>query len=290
MSQSGTYGAGGGGGGALNTLTGNAGGPVGPDGGGNIDIVGAGGVTVTGNAGTNTLTITAGASNLTFNTDGTPAVSAGGVIEITGDGGNISTNGATNVVSLNFAASPDFPGTVTVGTALIVSPFGAGLVQSNGGGTLSSSNGGNGQVLIGGGAAPVWSNLTPGGGISITNAANSITISSTGGGLTWSTIAAGAQNLAVNNGYIANNAGGVTFTLPAAATVGSTIKITALSAGGFTIAQNAGQQIRFGVASTSVGVAGSLASTAANDSLEMVCVITNTTWMVLSAVGNFNLM
>ena len=58
MSQSGSYNTGGGGGGGIITLTGNAGGAVGPDGGGNINVLGAGDVTVTGNPGTNTLTIT----------------------------------------------------------------------------------------------------------------------------------------------------------------------------------------------------------------------------------------
>jgi hypothetical protein len=42
----------------IQTITGNVGGAVGPDGGGNVDFVGAGTVTVTGNPGTNTLTIT----------------------------------------------------------------------------------------------------------------------------------------------------------------------------------------------------------------------------------------
>ncbi len=50
-------------------LTGNSGGPVMPDGGGNINIVGSGDITVTGNPGTNTLTISdsgvAGVSSVT---------------------------------------------------------------------------------------------------------------------------------------------------------------------------------------------------------------------------------
>ncbi len=47
----------GGGGGTLDSLTGNAGGPVGPDGSNNINVIGAGAIIVTGNPGTNTLTI-----------------------------------------------------------------------------------------------------------------------------------------------------------------------------------------------------------------------------------------
>lgn len=52
--------SGGGGGGGVETLTGNTGGPVGPDGSDNINIIGTGAITVSGNAGTNTLTISSG--------------------------------------------------------------------------------------------------------------------------------------------------------------------------------------------------------------------------------------
>lgn len=57
MSQITTFGSGGGGGGTVITLTGNTGGLVGPDISGNIDIVGTGNITVAGNAGTHTETI-----------------------------------------------------------------------------------------------------------------------------------------------------------------------------------------------------------------------------------------
>jgi hypothetical protein len=58
MSQSGlASGSGGGGGGSVLFLEGNTGGAIGPTGGGIINVVGAGTITVSGNAGTNTLTI-----------------------------------------------------------------------------------------------------------------------------------------------------------------------------------------------------------------------------------------
>lgn len=292
MSQAGTYLVGGGGGGGVVSLEGNIGGPVGPNGGGTIFVVGAGGVSVAGNAGTNTLTITAGASNLTFNTDGLPATSAGGVINLIGDAVNISTDGTgPNTVKVALANSPNIAGSLTVGTTLTVSGLGLGVVQSSATGLFSSSAGTNGQVLIGRNAlAPVWANLTPGAGISITNASGAITITSTGGGLAWSTITGATQNLAGNNGYIANNAGGVAFLLPALATPGTLMKITTINAGGFTVTQNAGQEIHLGVATTTNGVTGFLQSTANYDSIELVCTVTNTTWTVLNAVGNFNLL
>lgn len=58
MSQSGiASGSGGGGGGDILFLEGNTGGAIGPTGGGIINIIGAGTITVSGNAVTNTLTI-----------------------------------------------------------------------------------------------------------------------------------------------------------------------------------------------------------------------------------------
>jgi hypothetical protein len=58
----------GGSGGGVATLTGNSGGAVGPDGSGNINVIGGSGTTVSGNAGTNTLTITLSAASFTWNT------------------------------------------------------------------------------------------------------------------------------------------------------------------------------------------------------------------------------
>lgn len=53
-------GTGGSGGGTVDTLSGNSGGPIGPDGSNNINIVGSGAISVSGNPMTNTLTITSG--------------------------------------------------------------------------------------------------------------------------------------------------------------------------------------------------------------------------------------
>lgn len=57
MSQMGSYIIKGGGPGVVDTLTGNTGGPVGPDGSDNINIIGTSPISVAGNPGTNTLTI-----------------------------------------------------------------------------------------------------------------------------------------------------------------------------------------------------------------------------------------
>lgn len=144
----------------------------------------------------------------------------------------------------------------------------------------------DGQILIGAtGTAPVLQTITAGTGISITNATHSITISNTGS-FGWIETTGTSASMSINTGYIANNAGLVTFTLPATAALGSVIKLTGKGAGGWTIAQNASGQINFGSSSTTVGVTGSLSSTLQFDSVELVCITADNIWNVLSSVGN----
>lgn len=141
----------------------------------------------------------------------------------------------------------------------------------------------NGQLVIGStGATPVAAVLTGSSGITITNGAGSINISGGGSGYSWTEVTGVTQAMAVDSGYIANNAGLVTLTLPAIAVVGDTVIVQGKGAGGFLIAQNAGQVINYGSSPTTVGVGGSLASTNQWDSVELLCVTANTTWAVLT--------
>jgi hypothetical protein len=144
-------------------------------------------------------------------TDAGTAVPAANSITIHG-GSNINTSGAGHTVTVNLNNSVAVSGSltagttvtagttitatggnivatvgnitagavITAGTGLTVSNFTAGVVQSNAAGVFSSTNGSNGQVLIGGGAAPIWTTITAGNNIIVTNAANSITIATTG--------------------------------------------------------------------------------------------------------------
>lgn len=109
------------------------------------------------------------------------------------------------------------------------------------------------------------------------------------GGTTWNVVTTTSQAIAVNNGYISNNASLVTMTLPATAAVGTIVEVTGLGAGGWKIAQNALQSINFGSKTTTVGTGGSLASFNQFDSIKLVCVVANTTWNVLSSQGNITI-
>lgn len=143
----------------------------------------------------------------------------------------------------------------------------------------------NGQVWIGStGFNPVNATLTAGTGMSIVNGAGSITLNAAGGGMTWTTVTGTTQAAAVNNGYIANNAGTVTITLPATAAVGSFIAVHGLGAGGWTLAANAGQTIQYGNVATTV--AGSFSSTNQYDTIWVMCMVANTTWSVITSVSS----
>ena len=101
----------------------------------------------------------------------------------------------------------------------------------------------------------------------------------------WSEVTGTSQSMVVNGKYIANNAALVTLTLPVTAAVGATISVQGSGAGGWRVAQNASQIINVGVGATTVGVTGYLQSITRYDSVELVCIVANTTWVVRTAVA-----
>jgi len=110
-----------------------------------------------------------------------------------------------------------------------------------------------------------------------------------GGGITWSEVTGTTQAASVNAGYIANNAGLVTITIPTTAAVGDVVRVTGKGAGGWKIAQNASEIIHFLGTDTTTGTGGSLASTGTYDGVEIVCVVANTEWVVISSMGNITI-
>lgn len=183
----------------------------------------------------------------------------------------------------------------------------SGIVKYDGAGTFSAITVTNHAVLIGGasngitslaltngqlaigstGADPTAATLSAGTGVTIVNGAGTITVNSAGGGLTWSVVTGTTQAAAVNSGYIANNAGVVTVTLPATSAVGDMVAVTGINnATGWKVAQNAGNQIFFGTSSTTSGTGGSLQSTATRDVVWLLCTTVNANWQAVGSVGN----
>ena len=75
------------------------------------------------------------------------------------------------------------------------------------------------------------------------NGAGLTNLPSSGGGITWQNVTGTNQQAQPNTGYLANNAGQVTITLPTSPKVGDIVRVSGVGAGGWKIAQNAGQQI-----------------------------------------------
>lgn len=188
----------------------------------------------------------------------------------------------------------DVTGTLPVGNGGtgVADPTDHSLLVGSGAGAMTELGvASNGQIPIGStGADPVLATLTEGANITITNGAGSITIAASGGGgggITWNEVTGTSQAAAVDNGYICNNAGLVTVTLPSTIAVGESVAITGKGAGKFAIAQNAGQTIYFGSTATTTGAGGSLTSDIQYGAIEILCITADTDFIVRSSVGNF---
>lgn len=131
----------------IETLTGNVGGPVGPTG-NNINIIGAGGVLVTGNPGTSTLTITVSGIATLYTEDVGTATPAGGNLNILGGastaGVNMHTFGSGNTVDIILNDSLFFPNTNGSGTQGVLFWGGNTFVHNFGfGNSYLGANAGN---------------------------------------------------------------------------------------------------------------------------------------------------
>lgn len=205
-----------------------------------------------------------------------------------GTTGKILRSDGTN----NVYSTSTFADTYAVSTILYASSANTvtGLATANSSSLVTSLTGvptwlgplTNGQIVVGStGAIPVAATLTAGPGVSISNGAGSITISGTGSGIGWTEVTGTTQAITADNGYVANNAGVVTFTLPAIAAFGTAISIIGKGAGGWAIAQNANQIIQVGSVASTTGVGGSVASTNRFDSIDLICTTANLIWTTL---------
>ena len=102
----------------------------------------------------------------------------------------------------------------------------------------------------------------------------------------WATVSVNTSMVA-NTNYITISPGGtLQMTLPASIVVGTILRLVGFNATGWVLQQLAGQTVYFGNQSTTPGTGGSIASTNAKDCIELLCVVANTTFVVLSGVGN----
>lgn len=116
-----------------------------------------------------------------------------------------------------------------------------------------------------------------------------------GSGTTWTEVTTTTQTAVANNGYITNNVAQVVVTLPSTATVGNIFLLQGSGAGGWRLSQNASQTIVWdagavaGTNITTAGTGGFLSSSDRYDSVEVMCITTNTGFVVKNSKGNINI-
>ena len=283
-SQTCISGAGGGGGyargifsaatiGASQTVTINAGGTAGTTAGTNG---GAGGsvsvgslISATGGTGG------AGQAASSVNSQAQPA--AGGV----GTGGSFQTTGGPSANGFAFWS----PAMYAPGSG--GSSFFGGGANATIGGTVP----GNAGKSYGGGASGAFSVNGQGaeagaaGAAGIVIITEYISIASLAQYITWSDVTGTSASMLSNHGYIADNVGLVTLTLPATASLGDIIYVIGKGSGLWSIAQNSGQTIHINAASSTTGTGGSAASTSQYNYVQLVCTVANTDFTVMMNEG-----
>lgn len=123
---------------------------------------------------------------------------------------------------------------------------------------------------------PVYFAITATTGFFLGNYGAAVAGGGGGSSMTWSVITAN-QTLAVDNGYFVNGVGALNaLALPAAAAVGKPISVIDVGGNGFTITQGAGQSVIVGTTTTTVGVGGSIQSTALGNRIDLLNWTANT--------------
>lgn len=184
----------------------------------------------------------------------------------------------------NLINSP-FPLSTTKGGSGLSNPTAHSVLISEGSSPFSVVTLSTGDLLGGNtGADPIAYGIFGSTGISVdSSVAGTITISATSG-FVWEVIPDASAEAEPGKGFIPENAGLTTITLPATVDVGAVFSVQGKSAAGWVLQANTGQTIHFGNVATSV--AGSLASTLQYDNVQVLCITDNTTFAVLSSVGN----
>lgn len=222
---------------------------------------------------------------------GVPIWSAatGGVTSVSGTTNRItSTGGSTPVIDIDASyvgqASITTLGTVTTGT------WNADTVTVPYGGTGRASH--TEYAVICGGttttaAQQSIASVGTSGQVLTSNGASALpTFQDAATPFTWTEVTGTSQAMAVENGYIANNASLVTLTLPSTAAIGETVKIFGKGAGLFKIAQNASQTMHFLSSDTTTGTGGDITAEDQYGRLVITCITANTDWIV-EGTGNF---
>lgn len=104
--------------------------------------------------------------------------------------------------------------------------------------------------------------------------------------LPWQENTGSPVSLVAGNGYIANSATRITYNLPVTASLGDVFWLVGKGTGGWQVAQNSGQTIHFLSNDTTTGVSGEIESTGQYDVVKLLCITTDTDFVVIDSMGN----
>lgn len=258
------------------TLTPNSGTiPVGPNGSGTINVLGAGSITTVGSLNTVTVQLTGLTNHAVLVGAGTPTITNVGPTATAGQ--VLQSQGAAADPAFSTAT---YPSTTTINNILYSS-------SNNVVGQLGPFP--NGSTIIGNGGVPTVGLITGSGGINVTNGPGTINISGSPSGLTWTLIAASQVTTSTNNGFFCVSPGGaLTIPLPLVSMKGDVFAVVLDGSTSWQITQSTGQQIRVSSQQTTA-TSGTITSTAQGDSIYLVCEVANLRWTALNFVGNLTI-
>lgn len=294
------------------TLNGDSGSATGAT----VTIAGGTNITTAGAAATLTVNldaVLAGLTSTTFATGGSVQTGTTATNTLLIQAYDVDGTAYVPFITLTAADTPtcDLDTAVTIGTKYIYRADGTDVPVADGGtgastltdhGVLLGSGtsaitatavGATGEVFVGAtGADATWLAAGDANKVLTAHGAGSAVTWETpsSGGITWSVITAD-QNAAADNGYICNKAGVLTLTLPASCAAGKTIRVTGINtSNGWKLAQNAGQTIYWDESTaTTTGAGGYLQSSDKYDAVEIVCSVTDTSFVVVSSKGNITI-
>lgn len=231
-------------------------------------------------------------ANTILNYSGNPNGNLGGdVYQLCWDKTNnlmyvCTTAGGISTAVWTLSGSVSLPVSPSEGGTGVASPTAHSLPIAEGASDFNFILLSDGQILIGDtGSDPVATNISAGPGITVINGPGSIQISGTASSIGWNVITGTSAIMVADNGYITNNAGLVTLTLPLTAAVGTQISVVGKGIGGWTIAQNAGQSIVINNATTTVGVGGSVSSNYYRDNVTLICTVADLEFQIVSMIS-----
>lgn len=262
---------------------------------GNLTFFGTN-ITISGDPSNNQLILTAnsgGGSSVTFTGNFGTATPLSNILQITGPiPSAISTFCSGNSILISLTMAIDIDAILGTNEIYPIAPSSLkaklgpqtnnGLLVGHGpSSAFSSIVLSDGQILIGSsGNDPIPSFITSSGNtVTITQGPGSINLDV----LPWEAVTS-SQVMSLNTAYTTmSNSTEVALSLPLAAPYGTIVKVIGVGSGGWKILTN-GQTISFGAVTAS----SFLSSTHPKDGVELVCVISGSSWNVASLIGNIN--